>query len=158
MLVSFAVCEIVCYTAAYPELVPRPPRVSLLAISPILSIVCQLLVNMAFQLFAWTYTRQQPWLVYFMTNDAFSFFYDSCFVQRKMGIFFAIALTIHINVVQELVCMAAYGCLDINTAYCTFHESICGASSKYQKHLIIIIITIMFEASLLLFCCHLWLV
>lgn len=53
----------VCYTEAHEDIVPRPPDVSLLSVTPVLSIVGQLSVNMAFQIAAWKYTMRQPWLV-----------------------------------------------------------------------------------------------
>lgn len=50
-----------CYTSAYPDLVPTPPKVSLIAAAPILSIVAQLIINFSMQVSTWLYTHQQPW-------------------------------------------------------------------------------------------------
>lgn len=54
---------IVCYTGPYPVLDPKPPRVSLIAVTPVLSLVLQLLINFVVQMIVWTYTAKQPWLV-----------------------------------------------------------------------------------------------
>ena len=49
------------YTKAYPQLVPKAPAVSLISLTPIMSIISQMVVIIAFQFFTWEFVRQQPW-------------------------------------------------------------------------------------------------
>jgi len=50
-----------CYTHAYGDIVPKKPKVSLISVTPILSLISQLLINICFQLIAWVSTTRQPW-------------------------------------------------------------------------------------------------
>ncbi len=49
------------YTRAYPELVPKAPPVSLISLTPILSIIAQMVIIIGFQFFTWELVRAQPW-------------------------------------------------------------------------------------------------
>ena len=49
------------YTKAYPQLVPKAPAVSLISLTPIMSIISQMVVIIAFQFFTWEFVKQQPW-------------------------------------------------------------------------------------------------
>ena len=49
------------YTKAYPQLVPKAPAVSLISLTPIMSIISQMVVIIAFQFFTWEFIKQQPW-------------------------------------------------------------------------------------------------
>lgn len=60
----------VCYTSAYPDLVPTPPKVSLIAAAPILSIVTQLIINFSMQMSTWLYTHQQPWYAFHLNASS----------------------------------------------------------------------------------------
>jgi len=53
----------VCYSDACTYLDRRPPRLSLVALSPVLSIVCTLVVNLTAQLAIFFWLTQQPWSV-----------------------------------------------------------------------------------------------
>jgi hypothetical protein len=52
---------VVCYTEAYPLLHRRPPKISLLALTPILSILLTLLINVAAQVTVFVWVTKQPW-------------------------------------------------------------------------------------------------
>ena len=51
----------VSYTRAYPDLVPRPPQVSLISLQPIASILTQMTCIIGVQLTAFFVVQQQPW-------------------------------------------------------------------------------------------------
>ena len=51
------------YTAASKKLAPDPPPISLVSLTPVLSMITQLMFIVAFQLYAWYFVQQQPWYV-----------------------------------------------------------------------------------------------
>ena len=58
---KFVVLLVVGYTRAYPSLVPKPPAVSLLSLTPIMSIISQMVIMIGVQFFTWEYVKAQPW-------------------------------------------------------------------------------------------------
>ncbi|KAH9523383.1 hypothetical protein Btru_039892 [Bulinus truncatus] len=56
-------------TSPYDELVVDRPLVSLLSLSPILSIITQMILVIAFQTFAYFYVQKQPWFIPFVVNE-----------------------------------------------------------------------------------------
>ena len=57
------VCVAVGFTAAYEDMVPKAPQISLLSLAPILSILLQMLINISVQLVVWFNVQNQPWSV-----------------------------------------------------------------------------------------------
>jgi len=53
----------VCYTEACPYLDRRPPKISLVAVTPVLSIILTLIVNLAAQVGIYFWLHHQPWSV-----------------------------------------------------------------------------------------------
>ena len=51
----------VANTHAYKELVPQPPRVSLISFGPLISMVGQILIIIPAQFIVWSVTIRQPW-------------------------------------------------------------------------------------------------
>ena len=49
------------HTAAYPTLVKEPPQLSLTSLAPIMSIILQIVIQMAAQVFALENIQEQPW-------------------------------------------------------------------------------------------------
>jgi len=54
----------VCYTEACTYLDRRPPKISLVAVVPVLSIISTLIVNLAAQVGIFLWLIHQPWSVW----------------------------------------------------------------------------------------------
>ena len=52
------------YTGAYNRLSPRPPPISLLSITPLLSIAAQMAIIISAQVVMWFLLKKQSWLVF----------------------------------------------------------------------------------------------
>jgi len=61
--VHVCVCVAVCYTEACTYLDRRPPKISLVAVTPVLSIISTLTVNLAAQVTVFFWLTHQSWLV-----------------------------------------------------------------------------------------------
>lgn len=56
-------------TAAYSELVKQPPPSSLISLTPLASLVSQMIIIIAFQVYAFVFVQQQPWFKPFVPSE-----------------------------------------------------------------------------------------
>jgi len=56
-------CDAVCYTEACTYLDRRPPKISLASVTPVLSIISTLTVNLAAQVIIFMWLTHQSWSV-----------------------------------------------------------------------------------------------
>ncbi|XP_033763720.1 LOW QUALITY PROTEIN: probable cation-transporting ATPase 13A3 [Pecten maximus] len=61
------------WSGPYHKLVPEPPLLKLVAIAPILSVLAQTAISMAFQVFVYFNIAEQVWFVPFVENDEWDY-------------------------------------------------------------------------------------
>ncbi|OWF45588.1 probable cation-transporting ATPase 13A3 [Mizuhopecten yessoensis] len=61
------------WTGAYSKLVPDPPLLKLVSISPILSVFSQTVISMGFQVFVYSNISEQVWFIPFVENDEWDY-------------------------------------------------------------------------------------
>ena len=64
VLTYFRLSIAVGYTGAYPTLSRDTPPISLISVTPILSIILHIILMTAFQVIAWLLVLSQPWWVW----------------------------------------------------------------------------------------------